>query len=97
MQHHKPESLQAIRGIRKHYEQFEKLKLLEEIEMWSKTYEISFQFWGVQNNCFIEKKDVELHDFGGNISMSECLKGAVEYLRRINPKMYRDIQFKVNN
>lgn len=59
--------------------------LLSRIEKYSQRYNISFQFWGDgNNNCFINKDDVEIHSSGGHDTIKEALSYTLEYLDRIN-------------
>lgn len=59
--------------------------LINEIALWSRVYQINFQFWPDQNNIYISKNGVELADYGGGISMEECLFWGCQYCRKINP------------
>lgn len=59
--------------------------LLDEIEHFSEKYQISFQFWGPDNNnVYISKDHVELTSFGGRETINDILIVTLEYLRRIN-------------
>jgi len=59
--------------------------LINEVALWSRIYQINFQFWPEQNNVYISKGDVDLVDYGGDITMVECLFWACQYCRKINP------------
>jgi hypothetical protein len=50
-------------------------------------YQISFQFWGEgNNNVFIEKDGVPLHETGGYDTPYSAITDAVRYLDKINRK-----------
>jgi hypothetical protein len=50
-------------------------------------YQISFQFWGRNNNnVYIMKDGVDLYDSGGHESVMHVLIDALNYLNRINRK-----------
>lgn len=65
--------------------------LVNEIAIWSKVYEINFQFWPKQNSVYISKGGVPLADYGGDVSMMECLFWACKYCRRVNPKLMKTV------
>lgn len=59
--------------------------LLAAVQTFSKRYQISFQFWGPDNNnVFIMKDDVELYDAGGFACVDDAIIDALHYLYRIN-------------
>lgn len=67
-------------------------RLLKEIDKWSDKYEISFQFWGEDNNnVYISKDYVDLYDSGGYETAYDVIKAALEWIYRVNrtPKKNR--------
>jgi len=59
--------------------------LLKEIEKWSEHYDFSFQFWGKgQNNVYIERDGVELQSFGGEETIEDILKIALDWIKKVN-------------
>lgn len=51
-------------------------------------YELTFQFWGADNNnVFIEKDGIELYDSGGFATPYEAMADALKYLERVSPGM----------
>lgn len=65
--------------------------LMNEVQLWSKIYEINFQFWPEQNNVYIAKNGTHLVDYGGGISVEECLFWTCQYCRKINPRTFSTI------
>jgi hypothetical protein len=65
-----------------------RLGTIARIEFWTKRYEFSFQFWGDgNNNVFINKDDVEVASFGGDKTIHEILKRALDWCEKVNPKI----------
>lgn len=63
---------------------------LELIEFWSRIYEFSFQFWGdANNNVYINKGGIELASFGGEDTIDEIFKRAIEWCEKQNPNGYK--------
>jgi len=61
------------------------ISVKDRLEKYYGKYQVSFQFWGKgNNNCYIMKDDVDLHDFGGCATPEDAMKQALEYLDRIN-------------
>lgn len=61
---------------------------LTKIQFWSSRYDISFQFWGSNNNnVFIERDGVDITSFGGYDTPLQVLKKAVEWFEKTNPSV----------
>jgi len=64
------------------------LTVLEKIEYWTNIYELSFQFWGTDNNnVFINKDDVEIASFGGESSINDILELTINWCEKSNPRL----------
>lgn len=60
--------------------------MMAKIEYWTKQYEFSFQFWGEDNNVYINKDDVEITSFGGHESIQQILNKTIEWCEKANPR-----------
>lgn len=58
------------------------LNLLSQLLAYSDRYEISIQFWPDQTAVYIQKKGVDLKDYGGSFEFA--IGKSLEYLNRIN-------------
>src|SRR4051812_27521741 len=64
--------------------------VIEKIKKWSSIYEFSFQFWGEgNNNVFINKGGIELASFGGEPTIEDILKVALDWVNKQNPQGYK--------
>lgn len=59
--------------------------IIYELKKWTSKYEITFQFWGPNNNnVHLMKDDVSLLETGSFDTPEECIKIALQYIYRIN-------------
>lgn len=61
--------------------------LIEQIEKYSKKYDISFDFNDNYNSFWISKNGIHLKDEGGFETVKETFEAALKYLNKINPKI----------
>ena len=71
---------------------------LKELERFSDKYEYNIQVWNSGNAIYLSKDDVELINYGGHISLVNCMRKILEYIYRINQTPEQEtIFFKLEN
>lgn len=64
--------------------------LMARLMDYSEIYEINFQLWPECYSIYISKDGIDLHSYGGESEPNKTMKRALEYLDRINKKVYEN-------
>ena len=55
-------------------------ELMNEIEKWQEKYDITFQFWHLNNTVYIEKDLVDLYETGGYSTPREAIEACLKWI-----------------
>lgn len=71
---------------------------MAKIQFWSGRYDLSFQFWGEDNNnVFIERDGVELASFGGEETPLLIIERTIEWCEKSNPSVKYPKGIEISN